>query len=170
MGMTVKDIRDELDARDIAYDKKAKKADLVALLEASTEDPQVEAETVTKDESPKLLQLPDERVWSKYEEEQDRIERGYDLVNDNLDKSKTHLIRELATLSIPASYIARMLGAHYSFVHTVISTAGLPVVEKRTKSDEMREHFAAGKTVSQVSKLMGAHYSYVHGVYKRWQQ
>lgn len=164
--MNVKELREELDAREIAYDPKAKKADLQALLDESNED----REAVIEEQETKLLDIPATRVTSNYPEEQELIDQGYEMIENNLDKSKTHLIQELQKMAIPTSYISRMLGAHYSFVHTVISTNGMQVVEKRTKSDEMREMFRSGLKVSEVSKLLGAHYSYVHGVHKRWQE
>lgn len=163
--MTKQDIQDELDARNIEYDKSARKAELEALLNQQN-DGTVEVEQV-KEEKPKL-KLPEKPVKSRYEDEQAKIDAAYELVNENLDKSKTWLIKEVQKIGVPTSYIAKMLGAHYSFVHTVISNEGLDVVEKRTKSDEMREMFREGMTVSEVSKQMGAHYSYVHGVHKRW--
>lgn len=160
MEMTVAEIKEELRAREVPFEAKARKQELLKLL-AESQDEVHEEET-------KLLELPSTVVSSRYEDEQILIEQGYEMVSENLDKSKTFLIQELQKLGIPTSYISKMLGAHYSFVHTVVSAAGLEVVEKRTKSDEMREMFKAGLKVSEVSKLMGAHYSYVHGVYKRW--
>lgn len=167
--MTVKELKEELTARDIQFDPKAKKAELEAMLRHADErDERATTIQGNDDGEVKLLELPEERVTSRYEDEQELIDQGYKLVEDNLDKSKTWLIQELQKLKIPTSYISKMIGAHYSFVHTVVSSAGLEVVEKRTKSDEMREMFRAGLKVSEVSKIMGAHYSYVHGVYKRW--
>lgn len=167
-GSTVKkaEIMQELDARNIEYDKKSRKDDLAALLNQDTEEKSVE----TDQEPQEKVVIPEKRVTSKYDYEQEKIDEAYELVYENLDKSKTWLIREVQKIGVPTSYISKMLGAHYSFVHTVISNAGLGVVEKRTKSDEMREKFEEGYTVAQVSKELGAHYSYVHGVHKRWKE
>lgn len=162
---------DELDARNVPYDKSSRKAELMSLLEQTNVEVSAEPveEEQVEDEKPKL-KIPEKRVTSRYPDEQERIDLGYTLIEENLDKSKTWLIKEIQRLDVPTSYIAKMLGAHYSFVHTVISNEGLDVVEKRTKSDEMREMFREGYSVSQVSKAMNAHYSYVHGVHKRWKE
>lgn len=108
------------------------------------------------------------RITSKYTFEDERIIRGYELITEHEDETKTNKIKMLGNLKIPATYIAKMLETHYSFVHTILTKNDIEVVEKRTKSDEMREMFDEGLTISQVAKKMNAHYSYVHGVHKRY--
>lgn len=109
------------------------------------------------------------KVTSNYEHEQEVINEGYEIL-ENLDDdvTKTSKIVMLGNIRIPATYIAKMLDTHYSFVHTILVKNEIEVVEKRTKSDEMREMFDDGMTISQVAKKMSAHYSYVHGVYTRY--
>lgn len=110
-----------------------------------------------------------ETKLSNYEFENERIKSGFEVLEENSDETKTVKIKLLAELKIPATYIAKMLNTHYSFVHTILTKFDYEVIEKRTKSDEMREYFDEGFTISQVSKMMKAHYSYVHGVYKRYE-
>lgn len=109
------------------------------------------------------------KVLSNYEDEQKIIDEGFEILEQlDDDVTKTTRIVLLGKMRIPATYIAKMVDTHYSFVHTILVKNEIEVVEKRTKSDEMREMFDAGMTISQVAKKMSAHYSYVHGVYTRY--
>lgn len=111
----------------------------------------------------------EQKITSDYDFEQVRIDEGYKILKSlSDDVTKTKRIQMLGNIRIPAVYIAKILETHYSFVHTILVKNEIEIVEKMTKSDEMRQMFDDGMTISQVSKKLNSHYSYVHGVYTRY--